>query len=113
MSEEEAPELLIHAGGGGHGGVVEIFGLAIGLLVHGCQGLIFHLMVLRISCLHHDTKCAILKLTSGALALRVVILAELARHPVQLEPIRLFRPASRGLRSLKLDILVIRSLQEI
>ena len=113
MSEEEAPELLIHAGGGGHGGVVEIFGLAIRLLVHGCEGLIIHMMVLWVSCLHHDTNCVILILTSGTLALRLVLLAELARHPVQLEPIRLFRPASRGLRSLKLDILVIRSLQEI
>ena len=89
MSKEEAPELLIHAGGG-HGGVVVIFGLAIRLLVHGCEGLIIHMMVLRVSCLHHNTNCVILILTCGTLALRLVLLAELARHPVQLEPIRLF-----------------------
>ena len=112
MSEEEAPELLVHARGG-HGGVVVIFGLAIGLLVHGFEGLIIHLMVLRVSCLHHDTNCVILILTSGTLALRLVVLAELARHPVQPEPIRLFRSASWGFRSFKLDVLVIRSLQEL
>ena len=112
MSEEEAPELLVHARGG-HGGVVVIFGLAIRLLVHGCEGLIIHLMVLRVSCLNHDTNCEIFILTSGTLALRLVLCAELACHPVQLEPIRLFGPASRGFRSFKLDVLVIRSLQKI
>jgi len=113
MSEEEAPELLVHAGGG-HGSVVEIFGLAIGLLVQGWERLIIHLMVLRVINLHHDTKCLKLLLTGGTLAVRLILLAKLARHPVLLEPIRLFRPcASRGFRTFDLDILIIRGLQEL